>query len=558
MNKELEIQDLSVSLAASETMFTSLNRTEPSAGTEEDDKPVALLISHGMGQQVPFSTLADVVELLQGSESNSSQKPVVRHIRMLDPDSKREIWLPRAELVLTSPKQKPRRVHVYEVYWAPLTEGNISLSEVIRFMATSGWQGMRVRRDKKTESLPKATEEKNTRTFQRWLFGRFHSFPAPKSTMWGLPVVLLMVVSLVIINTIMTLVVGANVLDITKVSQMPYQLVDSLTLDLLLLLLLAAPAALGLYFSNKLSEKITKLSLKSALSDVEGLKLNRLRSRQWVHSLAWGLVAVACAALVVMAFIFAFHYLTLSHPSSANHREASPVFSALRSLLITVVWAVTVGISLYLRSFFVQYMGDVAIYIDSYKVDKFHKVREEVKRQAYQTACALYGARLSDAAEASFAYERIVLAGHSLGSVVSYDALNATLHIDESMGHFLRAAERTGGLVTFGSPLDKTAYIFHTQTAPTSIRPPLAASVQPLLREATIREKVKWINIYSTNDIISDRLDYYDPPQPTEPVTSWVVENQIDEDARTPLLAHVQYWGNVKLANAIRRQLFGS
>jgi hypothetical protein len=573
----------SVQVTQSQTMTTSLTRPGPDTDTEDIEKPVALLVCHGMGQQVPFATLDAVVELLQSPQQPSFSAPIVSHVRFLDPDSRRETWMPRAELRVTGPNgEAARTVHVYEAYWAPLTEGNISLSEVVRFMASAGWTGLRLFRRKGEKA----------KIFPRWLFGRVQKFAIPNKTMWGLLAALMLVVALVAVNIILTLVAGANLLGLSKLSRMPAKLVDYLTLDLLIMLGPALLAGACLWFSQKAIHKLGKLEGKVRrrlkLTAQEGKKLNTLRATKLVHGVTWVLLVAAGVALILTACVMAWHYFTIEHTLAAGAPDPSSILKGvwraqgrlswlngllgwakgpnwaaiLRMALIAVVWGLTVGISVYLRNFLVQYMGDVAIYLDAYKVDKFHKVREEVKRQAYQIACALYGARQKAGDDAKeplpFAYDRIVLLGHSLGSVVSYDALNATLHLDESMGHPLHAAIRTGGLITFGSPLDKTAYIFYTQTNETSVRAPLAASVQPLLRTWRVRKNVKWINIYSLNDIISGALDFYDADSATRARHPGyqAVDNRVDEDARTPLVAHTQYWNNQVLAKAIQERIF--
>ncbi|MBJ6108442.1 hypothetical protein JAO73_05440 [Hymenobacter sp. BT523] len=572
-----------VDLANSTTVATSLTRPTTGTHTEAPDKPVALLVSHGMGQQVPFATLEDVVKLLQQPTRTdlTGPAPVVTHVRFLDPDSKRETWLARAEVELTDARsQQKRTVHVYENYWAPLTEGNISLSEVVRFMASAGWRGVRSR-------LLKGS------TFQRWLFGKTREFTIPRKTVLGLFAALVLVLALVAINTLLTLVVGANLLSFSSFSKMPARLVDRLTMDLVWLLLPAVVAGLFLLWSEKIVENLSKLDRK-VVRKVSGISKEKARAgADWradklVHWAVWGLLGVAGGFLVGMAGIMAWDYFTSAHTLAPKAPDPSPVLSyiwqleqnnawlralpdgltkphwavLLRMAFIGGVWGLTVGISLYLRGFLVQYMGDVAIYLDAYKVDKFHKVREEVKRQASQMACALYGARAATspdpAVKLPFAYDRLVLVGHSLGSVVTYDALNATLHLDESMDRPLQADVRTGGLITFGSPLDKTAYLFHTQSDDTSVRPPLMASVQPLLRSWRVRNYVKWINIYSKNDVVSGGLDFYDAPADTQVPGYQPVENRIDADARTPLAAHVQYWKNEALATAIRERIFAT
>ena len=105
---------------------------------------------------------------------------------------------------------------------------------------------------------------------------------------------------------------------------------------------------------------------------------------------------------------------------------------------------------------------------------------------------------------------------------------------------------RGPGCLKFGSPLDKTAFIFGAQGAGTEAREALAASVQPLISDAQVRPR--WVNIYSTWDIISGSLDYYDLPDRSN---RHPVENIKDPKATTLLAAHVEYWRNEKLFEAL-------
>jgi hypothetical protein len=151
-------------------------------------------------------------------------------------------------------------------------------------------------------------------------------------------------------------------------------------------------------------------------------------------------------------------------------------------------------------------------------------------------------------------YDDIILVGHSLGSVVIYDALNRML-IDQALGgaQAPEVASRTRLLLTFGSPLDKTAFIFGIQGAGTEAREALAASVQPLLERESLRPR--WVNIYSHWDIISGALDYYDRADRSNRNP---VENIKDPNASTLLAAHVEYWRNPLLFKTILEALNGS
>ena len=142
--------------------------------------------------------------------------------------------------------------------------------------------------------------------------------------------------------------------------------------------------------------------------------------------------------------------------------------------------------------------------------------------------------------------------GHSLGSVISYDSLNELILEDELSTPPLYIPQRTKLLLTFGSPLDKTAFIFRTHKDQGSEIREAAAAVQPMISSYRHRPR-RWINIFSRNDWVSGKLDFYDrnpaPKPPAMPLESAMnvpipVENMEDWNAQIPLVAHLQYWGN--------------
>jgi pimeloyl-ACP methyl ester carboxylesterase len=149
-------------------------------------------------------------------------------------------------------------------------------------------------------------------------------------------------------------------------------------------------------------------------------------------------------------------------------------------------------------------------------------------------------------------YEKVVVVGHSLGSVIAYDALNRLILEDIDSNGGLHVAERTALFLTFGSPLDKTAFIFGAQGHDTTeAREALAAAVQPLIQAYRYRPG-KWINIYSPWDIISGSLDLYDLPTTAPAVKDpKAVCNQSDPDATTLLMAHTEYWTNELLVQTL-------
>ena len=180
------------------------------------------------------------------------------------------------------------------------------------------------------------------------------------------------------------------------------------------------------------------------------------------------------------------------------------------------VWPFLILFSTKVREIMVQYVGDVAIYIRPNKLDRFDVVRSAIKEAARSVASALftsYELKGQAGAADKFQYDKIAVVGHSLGSVIAYDTLNRLMLDDWLCGGALQVAERTATMVTFGSPLNKTAFLFTIQGKDTlHIRERWASTVQPLIMSYPKFRKFKWINVFSRNDIVSGHLKFYDLP----------------------------------------------
>lgn len=81
--------------------------------------------------------------------------------------------------------------------------------------------------------------------------------------------------------------------------------------------------------------------------------------------------------------------------------------------------------------------------------------------------------------------------------------------------------------------------------------------MQPLIQSYRKFRKFKWINVFSRNDIISGRLEFYDLPgmQELVPLPNVAVHNIVDKDAAVPLVAHVDYWNNSTVWNELLREI---
>ena len=227
-----------------------------------------------------------------------------------------------------------------------------------------------------------------------------------------------------------------------------------------------------------------------------------------------------------------------------------PYLSFLQSSLW--VFPFLVLFSAKVREIMVQYVGDVAIYVRPNKLDRFDKVRNEIKDAARSVVSAIFTA-YAGPNDNKFLYDEVALVGHSLGSVIAYDTLNRLMLDDWLSGNFLHIAERAKSMITFGSPLNKTAFFFTIQAKDSlHIRERLASTVQPLIMSYPKFRKLAWINVFSPNDIVSGSLKFYDFPglQVFPAVT-----NIPDPDAFVPLVAHCSYWNNRTVWRQLLKQI---
>jgi hypothetical protein len=550
---------------------------------EAAQRRIAIFIAHGMGQQIPFETLDSIAESLRAYDAQltgRNAKPVSNSIKTEDQ------WLARVELELKSGSSLIE-AHIYEGYWAPLTEGRITLRQIMAFLAGAGSNGLKIAR----------------KTFRRWLMGKYEVFPTPIRIVLYLLVALATVASLAVLNSTIAIVAGARALF----SERPWWLTDGLFADItttfngvvtamavfgaslviahylrswktpvlarriwgwitlpvfvatLFVIILGGVAVVTLLFLHirgnvgetaelwqaffsklsidRFNGHFDSWALAAALTLV-GLRLlwsvgvivvRFFRDLDEPHGRWLTIVIVAVFLLLVVSLAMLLRgFLVMPHGSEG-----------LKGLQHGVAWPLLVIASAFIRLVLVQFVGDVAIYVMPYKLDAFNDLRKEIKDKVYKVAHAVYA--LKDKTGTRLEYDDVIVVGHSLGSVIAYDALNRLIQEDRAVTTFnaLRVVDRTPLFLTFGSPLDKTAFIFGAQGhGTTEAREALAASQQPMLQEYNYRPN-QWINIYSPWDIISGYLDLYDLPASTNPRR---VVNRKDPEATTFLMAHTEYW----------------
>ena len=510
----------------------------PAAAAATPPDRVAVVVAHGMGQQAHFQTLEEVAEIVRAAEArrHGSAPPVT--VRLVSFGGRA---LPCAEIQVTAASGGPRHVHLYECYWAPLTEGKVTTAEAAWFLLTSGARGML-----RCGFL--------RWSFDRFLFQRPITFQVPKHTLLQFLAALAVIGSLLITNLLVISVVGARVLGGGGggAGRWPsHALFADLTSDLALGLGGILVGALG---ALMLSGEDRRWWRRHRAADAPAR-----RAPGWVVVGSWLLMLGALAGIVATATALIAHAWYHMAPGTVRQVHVwplEPVFADFGGgrwtlaqwVVVLATWAGGLFVNWQVRAFLLQYVGDVAAYVSSHTVSRFNDAREAIKARALETAEAVY--RAPGGAGERFFYPGVVVVGHSLGSVIAYDTLNALLVQDTLAEGALAVADRTRTFLTFGSPLDKTAFIYRAQRLrPAGAREALAAAKQPMILDYRSRP-ARWINIHSRHDWISGALHYYDDPDQTGERTRWV-ENLEDPEASTPLAAHVEYWENQLLADRL-------
>jgi hypothetical protein len=202
-----------------------------------------------------------------------------------------------------------------------------------------------------------------------------------------------------------------------------------------------------------------------------------------------------------------------------------------------------------------HFMGDVVRYLDMDPRSKYYEIRQKIINGAVDELCAL----MQDD------YDQIIIAGHSLGSVIAYDALNRIILQINAGKIDITNADKIKGLVTFGSPLDKIAFFFREFIASEKqIQRKIIADMHTFrtrsLLETTVDIKdpdpfyvlpeVRWLNFWHPKDLISGKLDLYDlsavPPKYVFSERNDGIKDgniRIDEGKMKFLKAHSCYFG---------------
>ncbi len=472
-------------------------------------------------------------------------------------------FLPRAEVRLTDVAGRAVTAHVYEAYWAPLPEGKVRLWDVITFLFAAGQRGVRF-----------ALREG---FFDRWMFGGRQEFEIPARRVMQLILAAWVVALLAVAfvgHAVLALAVAGAVVRASWPG--PDVLTGVAAADLAVNVALVLAAGAGWALSRVIARGAASAAGRGGPRTGHGAAVGwhaspRAERAAWLAATFGILVAAASTSAAVGVAAFAW-----GRGAVPNAAPGAALVTARGAALVLLQLAVGAGL-LRLRRVLIDYVGDVVTYVSPYEVNRFQEVRNAIQRRGREVARLIYGAGQGEDASGVDAsgvgpsgagsadgaadgpsvgrYDEVLVVGHSLGSVLAYDTLNDAINRDRhAHGWFpdspvgcFDVVARTRLLFTFGSPLDKTAFVFRIQgdRRRFDVREALAAAVQPLIAVADYGARpARWINVWSRWDWVSGALHYYDAPArartPAEEAKA--VLNVEARTSRLPWRAHTGYW----------------
>lgn len=497
---------------------------EQSVDSQVATRRYAVLVCHGMGQQVRFETLDSVARAVHtiAVECGTAKKKQRLDVSLHPDDGQ---FLGRAELALTLSDGEKIDVHFYEAYWAPLTEGRVTLGETLSVFLGAGLRGLRF--------------AYADGVFDRWMFGGRQEFEIPVRRILQLGLGLWMLMLLTASFAAAGLAPTAKLLEMFRGGdadpQVALFVASAFSIGLLLIVLGIVSVLFAAFIENGPDIEQPRSEVNGELRKMAPSWTKRHLMAAFVAMLVLG---SSWATLAFGKFIHGRWLLSAAIDPGAHLDVVvlgTSIFVVEAILLLLVV-----------RGFLIQFAGDVAAYVSAYKVSKFHEIRREIQDRGKRVARFIYEAKTEDGKERL--YEKVAVVGHSLGAVLAYDTLNDAINRDGHAGGWDKdipalafdVVKRTHLLLTFGSPLDKTAFVFRTQKTESEIdvREALAAATQPMIVSYSNRPR-RWINLWSAFDWVSGPLGYYDAPGRPE------LDRVINIQARgniSPAKAHTEYW----------------
>ena len=539
--------------------------------TWNEDKPEqAILIIHGIGQQQRFETLDRFADGLRRVLNCDKVYPLEL------PESSSFNYCVRLQKSTFSPD-------VFEFYWAPYTSGKTSIAAMVGWILQAGSTPIRNLADNlglvSLQARPPA--------------GKFRLILFFLRELWRVVYVLALSIALAA-GTVTLLGKTAdfwNSLSNLYDGIRSYLFGDLQDIVTVAIFAIAFIVLVALLWSLRRQSRHVSQEFKrwrEAMSDAEEKLANlgaslvagsgwskalfrmihrvtqQVRLKQLVDSFRREFVvrvlnlvasAVLIVGLLVLVWVLVFGNAEHLYLSTAVRDAGIALWAAeaWQSALLVVGLLVMAFV---VKRVMLDFLADIALYTTLDERSTFAETRRDILKDAAERLKWLLGPE---------GYQRVALAGHSLGSVIAYDVINELITADRTARREKKARkkarkkakgpgfrlDRLGTFITFGSPLNKILYFFRPrvdsqQTIRTLIlrqrygfrrpRRPLRTDITgPYEKDHSTTDQAQlpnlhWVNVYAPLDPISAKLIFY---YTDDEVRRWYLR---------PGLSHMSYW----------------
>jgi hypothetical protein len=473
----------------------------------------AMLVIHGIGEQNPYESLDSFARgVFYHLRDRLHLNPAISPLTIALKD-----WTQAGIRLTVNPGLGPDlegRLDLFEYYWAPDTEDKLSWKDTLKWLVQTDLTPLRY--------FANNLQEMISARGQSWGSAAWYSF---KLFAREILRVLLLYIPLL----------AATLWLLTWLSH-PRSAWDSLRpvgAALRLYSMWPKPFVLVFYASAALMVWFMLQSLSAFLKSGE----------QSIQKRA-GAIWFALAGLSSILLFLAAYYLSVRWSVDLSPLWHSIITKPVSSVLIAL------AVAAFCRYVLTAYVADVAVYVSADEKSKNFAARATIL-----TGSSAALARLL----ADDQYDRVILAGHSLGSVIAYDTVNELLaQVNAVSGPasdrpVLRLdstqLKKLAGLLTFGSPLDKIYYFFREHVKDNqAIRAQILSMLYSFRKTPSGRDympfdfkyrfpqldNLVWLNAYALMDPVSAKLKFYELDE----------DNQRSFPYRVPGLAHLSYWGD--------------
>jgi hypothetical protein len=535
---------------------------------------IAILVIHGMGTQKPYETLDQFACGLEPLLNSPAQPPA--YARSLeyrehhsDPAKQQKHWtqaIVRFRSLEPEHSEQPALIDLVEYYWAPIINGRVKALQSLQFLIRSALTPF----DYLRENLVAISEVSGEETGKT----------TPRAIQEGLPSTSSGEILYILIREVVR-----SVFIFFPMLLLVAGIYSLLAQPLLNALAPKHPADWLTYFWSGQPSWISAIEVALAALrwlllvmtgkfliqaifhvDNQPPKLRRLLLRCNLF------VALLFLALVTLPFLdpvwrpipATFHWAAAfaNQAEQLNPDHHQQLETTLRWLHLRIAFAplalrllhvlgylALVSLTYLINRFLTTAIGDLAVYLGSDTLSTNFVARSQILEECTQTVRGLLGSQLDLLPDHTpTCYDRVILAAHSLGSVIAYDTLNDLMAQNMASPAPDPTLGRIYALFTFGCPLNKVFYFFRARTSPKTyvldeilyalhhfrLRNPPPAGVNPW--PVPFHRNFQWLNAWCPMDVISGRMLFYRADQ-----------NQIVKQGFEPATAHIGYWKNPKL-----------